>query len=133
MFGSKIKEIRESKGIGVNKLSRISGISAGYISALERGEKQNPSQNTLNKLAAALDITLQDLINYETNKISSDDNNDPDIIFNNPSCAVKFILNQPSVMKYSGFDINKLTDTEVNDLTSEVLSHLKLLGFKYKR
>ncbi|MCR1933563.1 helix-turn-helix domain-containing protein [Clostridium tepidum] len=66
MFDENIKKIREQKGLGVNELSRISGVNASYISALERGEKQNPTITTLKKLADALEVTIDELMKSES-------------------------------------------------------------------
>lgn len=60
-----IKKIREDKKLGVNELSRISGVNASYISALERGEKKNPTVTTLKKIAKALDVTVDELLQSE--------------------------------------------------------------------
>ena len=61
MVGNNIKRIREQKSISVNELSRLSGVNASYISALERGKKNNPSLDILQKIADALEITPKDL------------------------------------------------------------------------
>lgn len=66
MFNENIKKIREQKGLGVNELSRISRVNASYISALERGEKQNPTITTLKKLADALEVTIDELMKSES-------------------------------------------------------------------
>lgn len=58
MIGSRIKEIREEKKLGINELARLSGVNASYLSALERNVKTNPSVNTLEKLAKAMDISI---------------------------------------------------------------------------
>lgn len=60
VIGENIKNIRESKNIGINELSRISGVNASYISAIERGEKQNPSTKILNKLSEALNVSVDE-------------------------------------------------------------------------
>lgn len=65
MLGDNIKRIREKKGIGVNELSRLSGINASYISALERNKKKNPSIGTLESIAKALNVTANDFLTTE--------------------------------------------------------------------
>ena len=60
-----IKKIREDKGVGVNELSRLSGVNASYISALERGEKKNPTVTTLKKIADTLEVTVDKLLRPE--------------------------------------------------------------------
>lgn len=135
LYGDKIKELRESKGLGVNELSRLSGVSAGYISALERGDKQNPSPKTLEKLANALGTTVTGLIGLQslsrTTRLSS--NNELPTTFTTPEKAIKFILEQPSIMGYGGFDANKLSDEDLIDFANDLLKQLKLLSYKYKR
>lgn len=69
MIGKNIKNIRERKDIGVNELSRLSGVNASYISALERGGKDNPSITTLEKIADALDIPLNYLLKKSAKSI----------------------------------------------------------------
>ena len=146
MFGKNIKNIRESKGIGLNELSRISGVNASYISALERDEKNNPSINTLNKLATALEVSVDDMMNgdsftdYEINKLNNKYMNIKDEAelyetgeFKTPESAMQFIIKQPAIMGYGGFDANKLSSEEIIEFANELLRQLKLLGLKYKK
>jgi transcriptional regulator with XRE-family HTH domain len=55
MIGSRIKEIRNKKGITQDQLSEKVGISSKYLSSIERG-KENPTLNTILKLAQSLDV-----------------------------------------------------------------------------
>lgn len=57
-FSEKIKELREAKGITQGELSRLSGVSVAEICRIEKGERQNPSINLLNKLLSALDVDV---------------------------------------------------------------------------
>lgn len=134
MFGENIKSIRESKGIGVNELSRLSGVNASYISALERNEKKNPSIEILTKLANALEITLEDIIkNTEYDEVATTTTIDNNYEFKSAQEAMKFILEQPVVMGYGGFDVKKLSDKDLIDFANDLLIQLKNLGYKYKR
>lgn len=65
MFGDNIKAIRLKRNYGINELSRLSGVNASYISALERDEKKNPSIIILEKLAKALEVPLSELMKVE--------------------------------------------------------------------
>lgn|GEM_PF-1330958 len=68
-YGNKIKEIREFKGITQLKLADITGISNVYISKLELGKKENPSAQILNKIANALDVSVNEF--YKDEKLDS--------------------------------------------------------------
>ncbi|CUU47300.1 helix-turn-helix domain-containing protein [Clostridium beijerinckii] len=139
MFGENIKKIRESKNIGVNELSRLSGVNASYISALERDEKKNPSVMILNKLANALGIAVDDIMKSESNIDEESSNIHEESItyetdeFKTAEAAMKFILKQPAIMGFGGFDANKLSDEEIVQFANELLSQLQLLGLKYKK
>lgn len=61
-IGEKIKLYREAKGINKSELARIINVSPAYITKLEKGEKQNPSNEVILKIAAALDINPKDLL-----------------------------------------------------------------------
>lgn len=53
--------------------------------------------------------------------------------FDSAEAAMQFILSQPSIMAYGGFDIKKLSDQDKIDFANDLLSQLKLLGLKYNK
>lgn len=59
-IGTKIREIRKSKGMTILELATAIGSDVGNISRLETN-KQGYSENTLVKIAAALGVTVADL------------------------------------------------------------------------
>lgn len=61
-FGEKLKQIRESKGFGVNQLALKSGVNASQISRFENGKRKDPQMDTVKKLAKALDVSVSELI-----------------------------------------------------------------------
>ena len=56
-----VRKIRLSKLITQLELSKRSGVSQPYLSEIEKGIKQNPSLNTLRKIANGLEVDLKDL------------------------------------------------------------------------
>ncbi len=65
-ISKRLKDIRKSKDISVYKLSQLSGVSETHIRDLERGDR-NPSLDTIAKIAAAMGLSLPELLN-ETDK-----------------------------------------------------------------
>lgn len=57
-----IKKHRKKSGLTQKALADKSGLSFSMISKLESGEQLNPSVETLNKIAAALNITPEKLL-----------------------------------------------------------------------
>ncbi len=57
--GSRITELREQKGISVNKLAGLSGVSQSYLRDVELGNKQ-PTVEYLDYICEGLGITLKE-------------------------------------------------------------------------
>ena len=60
-LGHAIKGVRNDKGLTLEKLSELTGVSQPYLSQIESGKRQ-PSTEILKKLAIALDIFYFDLL-----------------------------------------------------------------------
>ena len=61
-IGERIQRGRKAAELSLNALAEVSGVSKGYISQLENGGSANPSIDTLKKIAVALGLTPQDLL-----------------------------------------------------------------------
>lgn len=57
----RLKELRLSKNITQIKIAKDSGLSQSYINELETGKKNNPTIQTLEKLAKALGVSVAEL------------------------------------------------------------------------
>lgn len=61
-LGNILKEQRKNKGWSQEQLSFAAKVDRSYISEIENGQR-NPSLQTLNKLAKALEVKISDLTN----------------------------------------------------------------------
>ena len=60
-LGNKIKELRDSRQIGVRELGRLVDVSAMHISNIEKG-KSSASAEIIQKIAAALSADADELL-----------------------------------------------------------------------
>lgn len=60
-FAKNMKKLREAKGLSQGDIHRATGIDRAYISNLEAG-KQNPTLETIAKIAEALDVSSDKLL-----------------------------------------------------------------------
>lgn len=60
-FGDLVKEKREERGYSYAQLGELSGLSASYISRLEKGERRAPSYSVIQKLSEALEMNKNEL------------------------------------------------------------------------
>lgn len=145
MIGEKLKELRNLNNISLRSLSEKSGISKSTLSDIENN-KTNPTTNTLKKIAAAFNIDVEDLFKAEPitdNDLEKWDKNSEQVKeevelyetgeFKTAEAAMQFILKQPAIMGYGGFDAEKLSKEEIIEFANELLNQLQLLGLKYKK
>lgn len=57
-----IKRLREAKGLSQEKLARLADVANNTLIKMESGENQNPTLDTLKKVAKALEVSVDDLI-----------------------------------------------------------------------
>jgi len=58
-----IKKYRNKIGISQDKLSKLADVTYNTIIKIESGANINPTIETLSKIAKALDVSVDDLIN----------------------------------------------------------------------
>jgi len=107
IIGENIKRIRELKKMSGNALSKRAGVSSSTISELESGNRATSKGDTLEKIAAALGVTVGDLLGDE--ETVSFATNDIEDIFN--------------IVNYSGcvtLDGQELSDAEKQSLNNLV-------------
>lgn len=51
-----IKELREKNKLSLRKLSEMTNLSYSYLNLLEDGKRCNPTYQTLEKIASALEV-----------------------------------------------------------------------------
>ena len=57
-----LRKLREAKGLSQERLTRLADVANNTIIKIEAGKNQNPTLNTLKKIAKALEINVDDLI-----------------------------------------------------------------------
>ena len=57
-----VKRLREKTGLSQEKLARLADVSNNTIINIEAGKQNNPTIETLKKIAKALNVPIEDLI-----------------------------------------------------------------------
>lgn len=58
-----LKKLREKKGLSQDRLAKLADIANNTIIKIEQGENINPRLDTLKKIAKALEVSVDELIN----------------------------------------------------------------------
>lgn len=62
---NKLKKLRQQKKFTLEELAKLTGLSRMTIFKIEKGIIKNPSSLTLQKLAKALDVSIEELFDFK--------------------------------------------------------------------
>lgn len=127
-LSERLRELRLERKLSQNDIAAKLNISASAYGFYEQG-KSIPNATTLEILSNLYDVSIDYLMGKSNIRNPYDENNLPDN-FETPEEAVKFILEDNTIMGFGGFDINKFTDEEKVEFANELLNHIKFLAFK---
>ena len=113
-----------NKKMTQSRLASILGLPLSTISIWYNGQSY-PRVDSMQRLADALGISMRDLTDEQEDKDETS--------FSSAEDAVKFILEQPMVAQFGGYDLDKMTDEEIIEFANDVAGMIELLGKKYKK
>lgn len=58
-----VKKLRDKKGLSQEKLARLADVSNNTIINIEAGKQNNPTIETLKRIAKALEVGVDEIIN----------------------------------------------------------------------
>ena len=68
LLGKQLAELRQRSGLSISALAYKAGVAKSYLLKIEKGEVENPGLGTLDLIARALGVTLDDLLNPSSEK-----------------------------------------------------------------
>lgn len=73
-LGEKIRSLRRQQKITQERLAEMSGMTVNYLSKIERGSVSNISAEKLSKIAATLNVSMDELFNDNADNPSKTQN-----------------------------------------------------------
>ena len=61
-IGKNIKQYRQGKGLSQDKLSKLADLSLNTVVKIELDESPNPTIETIQRIAKALEVSVDDLL-----------------------------------------------------------------------
>ncbi|MFD2445084.1 helix-turn-helix domain-containing protein [Bacillus sp. CGMCC 1.16607] len=68
MIGERVKQLRLEKRMSLSEVAEQAGVAKSYLSSLERNLQTNPSIQFLEKIAAVLGVSVDNLIHDPIDK-----------------------------------------------------------------
>ncbi|MDZ5713497.1 MULTISPECIES: helix-turn-helix domain-containing protein [Jeotgalibacillus] len=72
MIGDRVKALRKEKKMSLTELAEQAGVAKSYISSLERNLQKNPSIQFLEKIAPVLGVTVNSLLDPDSDEKNVD-------------------------------------------------------------
>lgn len=70
----RLSDLYADRGITINRLATLSGITQSTINSMMNGETKNPKLKTLRKIAMGLNMTVSELLDFpEMNEMEFED------------------------------------------------------------
>ncbi len=71
MISQNVRRIRKAKELSQDRLAKLAGITLTTLVKIESGTNDNPTIKTLQKIASALEVPVNDLLQDESEKPDS--------------------------------------------------------------
>ncbi|WP_227860487.1 helix-turn-helix domain-containing protein [Clostridioides sp. ES-W-0016-02] len=127
----RLKELRKELNFTQEDISKKIGLSKSAYGYYEQG-KTVPDAYMIAELSKIFNVSIDYLLG-KTDKKNNDCSESLPNSFDNANDAIKFILQQPTLMAYGDYNVKKLSDEEIIDFANDLLQQIKLISFKYKK
>lgn len=127
-LGQRIRERRKELGISAEYLADRIGVNYTTIYRYESSTIEKIPVEKFDSLCKVLETTPAILM-------GNGDESMADIPkgFSNPQEAIEFIIKQPVLAAYGGYDPKLMNDEMILEFANELLHHLEIVSYKYRR
>ena len=125
IFGEMVEKYMRKHNLTMKELGEKVGRGESTVSMWISG-KAIPKMGIIQDLADFFGIPTDTLIyGEEPNKEYP--------IITNPQDAMLFVIKNPIMMNYGGYDINKMSDEEIIEFANQTIDYMKYAAQKYKK
>lgn len=129
ILGKRLQQLRNEKGYSLEYVGEKINKTKKTISRYENGEHRMDVE-TIKALALLYGINYDKLMREVQNELSSNQN---DSSFETVEDAIRFILEQPLVANFGGYDLDMMSDDEIMEFAEDVSKMISMLGKKYNK
>lgn len=136
IFGSYLKEMRENKGWSINQLAQAADISGSQISRIENGLRGIPKPQTLRKMAEALEIPYEELMNkagyLQQDTAKHEDISAPAWATSRDKRDFKKMLEDDGELMFDGVPLNEEDKQRIKDVLTGLFWEAKQMNKRKK-
>ncbi|WP_195251819.1 helix-turn-helix domain-containing protein [Romboutsia sp. 1001713B170207_170306_H8] len=128
-FGDRLRTLRKEKQLTTVQLGEIFNTTNSTISRYENGLRE-PRRDFLERCSEYFNVSIDYLLG------ASDERSPVDSLpneFTSAEDAIAFLLKQPTLVAFGGYDLNKLSNEELLDFANDLLQQFKMVSYKYRK
>lgn len=122
-IGDRLKKLRDKKGFTLEKAGNLVGVTKQTLYKYENGIITNIPSDKIEQLAKIYHVSPTYIMGWE----------DMPVNFEDPAEAIRFILEQPSLMAYGGYNLETMSDEQILEIVNDLLYALRLSAERHKR
>ena len=126
----RIRQKMDELNLSYRELSKLTGINKSSLQRYVSNVSSKIPMDNARLIAKAFKVDLSWLIGMDEEQ-KDDIQVTPDH-FTSPEQAMQFIVKQPMIALYGGYDLDKMADDEVIDFANTVLDLLKIAAKQIK-
>ncbi len=142
-IGERIKELRTQKGKTLDEVANYAKTTRQTIYKYENNIITNIPSDKIEAIAKLFHVSPSYLMGWDTyslliepeydntNAKETSQQNSPN--FNTPKEAMEFIIRNPVISAYGGYDINKMSGDEIIEFANELVDMFKLIARHHKK
>ncbi|WP_238656196.1 transcriptional regulator [Paenibacillus piscarius] len=130
-FGNYLRQLREEKGLTINQLAALAGISGAQISRMENGLRGVPKPATLRKIAEATGVSYEELMSkagYLTGADSHNEDTVPEWATSKDKRDFRQMLEDDGELMFDGIPLNKEDKQRIKDVLTGLFWEAKQMN-----
>lgn len=128
-FSKNLRYLRQKKEWSQDKLADYLGYKSFTTIQKWESDKAEPNIKTLKELSLLFNVNMDDFLNKDLTTPSKT-NNDADN-FLTAKDAIISILRDQSMMSYCGYDINSLSEKDIDEVSEQIKEYTAFITQKY--
>ncbi|WP_172251900.1 helix-turn-helix domain-containing protein [Saccharibacillus deserti] len=127
-FGSYLKQVRERKGWSINRLAGAAGVSTSQISRIEHGLRGVPKPQTITKIAQALGVSYEEMMNEAGYLHDAHETSAPDWATSRDKRDFKKMLEEDGELMFDGIPLDKEDKQRIKDVLTGLFWEAKQMN-----
>ncbi|WP_151737323.1 helix-turn-helix domain-containing protein [Paenibacillus tengchongensis] len=135
VFGEYLKQLREQQSLTIHQLADRAGISGSQISRMENGHRGVPKPATLRKLAEALEVPYEAMMEragYMEDQVSLNENTVPAWATSKDKRDFRAMLEDDGELMFDGIPLNKEDKQRIKDVQTGLFWEAKQVNKRKK-